>query len=159
MQTFQLAIRFEALPPAASASFGCVSARRPTVLRLTSQPTAERFAPRRFRATHSGSRFVMLYHLKRGVNVNMCIAVQHIDCIVFWNLLEMNDVPEIPAYDESNVNPIILSSDDLAQLCEAITTEAAQFQDAASTEASHIQVPGSPPPMAVRSLASKPALP
>ena len=89
----------------------------------------------------------------------MCIAVQHIDCIVFRNLLEMNDVPEIPAYDESNVNPIILSSDDLAQLCEAITTEAAQFQDAASTEASHIQVPGSPPPMAVRSLASKPALP
>ena len=30
----------------------------------------------------------------------MCIAVQHIDCIVFRNLLEMNDVPEIPAYAE-----------------------------------------------------------
>ena len=57
-------------------------------------------APRRFRATHSGSRFVMPYHLKRGVNVNLCIAVQHIDCIVFRNLLEMNDVLEIPANNE-----------------------------------------------------------
>lgn len=32
----------------------------------------------------------------------MCIAVQHIDCIVFRNLLEMNDVPEIPAYTEES---------------------------------------------------------
>ena len=47
LRAFQLAIRFEALPLAAPASFGCVSARRPTVLLLTSQPTADRFAPRR----------------------------------------------------------------------------------------------------------------
>lgn len=47
LQAFQLAIRCEASPPAAPASFGCVSARRPTVLLVTSQPTADRFAPRR----------------------------------------------------------------------------------------------------------------
>lgn len=94
-----------------------------------------------------------------GVNVNMCIAVHHIDCIVFRNLLEMNDVPEIPAYDESNVNTIIYSSDDFAQLCGTIPTVAAQFQDAASTGASLIPVPGSPPYRTDRNLVSKPALP
>lgn len=89
----------------------------------------------------------------------MCVAVPHIDCIVFRNLLEVNDVPEIPAYDESNVNTIIYSSDDLAQLCETITTAAACFQDAASTGASLIPVPGSPPYRTDRNPVNKPALP
>ena len=37
--------------------------------------------------------------LKRGVDVNLRIAVQHVDRIAVRNLLEMKDVLEIPAND------------------------------------------------------------